>query len=311
MNKVSRCIVTLVQGIAMVGLSLIVTACGSSDGDELPACTGPLSPGIHQCGLVSGEYNRYYQMRVPRSYTGEPMPLILDLHGYGSPVVLGLSGERLVSGMDRIAQQKGVIVAWPQGIENGWNSVRSELLETGGIDDVAFLLSLVEEIKLSVNVDSSRIYIMGISNGGAMAQVVACEASSTFAAVSTVAFQIPMAPIDCNLEVAMPMISFHAPTDSLVPFDGSHEGLPIAGLSAPESYDAWSELNGCTDDSVEYFVKGKSSCEMRSSCTDGASVAFCAIDGEGHILGGHLTYINNDSVKLSEHIWALFSQYQR
>lgn len=311
MSEVLGGAMRLVQGFIIIGLGLVLSACGSSDGDDRPACVGPLSSGIHQCGLVSGEFNRYYQMRVPRSYSGEPMPLILDLHGYGSPVVLGLSGERLVSGMDRIAQDNGVIVAWPQGVKNGWNSVPSSELEVGDINDVEFLLALVEEIKLAVNVDSSRVYIMGISNGGAMAQVVACEASSTFAAVSTVAFQIPMDPVDCNLDAAIPMISFHAPTDILVPFNGNHQGLPIAGLSAPESYDAWSELNGCSDESATYFEKGKSFCEKRTSCTDGVNVAFCSIDGEGQFLGGHLTYFNNDNVKLSEHIWELFSQYQR
>jgi len=303
--------VRILKGPFVVALVAFLSACGSSDGDDRPACDGPLSSGIHQCGLISGAHNRYYQMRVPRSYNGEPMPLILDLHGYGSPVVLGLSGERLVSGMDRVAQENGVVVAWPQGIKNGWNSAPSNVLEVGDVNDVEFLLALVEEIKSIVNVDSSRVYIMGISNGGAMAQVVACEASATFAAVSTVAFQIPMEPVDCNVDVPIPMISFHAPTDILVPFNGSHQGLPNAGLSAPESYDAWSDLNGCVDESETYFSKGNSSCEMRSSCAGGVSVAFCSIDGEGQLLGGHLTYINNDNVRLSEHIWALFSQYQR
>ncbi len=285
--------------------------CGALDGDDRPACTGPLEPGLHQCGLIVGEYNRYYQMRVPKTYTGDAMPLVLDLHGFGSPVAFGLSGERLVSGMDKVAQDEGVIVVWPQGIENAWNSVSSDQLEPGDIDDVGFLLALVEEIQLAVNIDSSRVYVMGISNGGAMAQVVACEASSIFAAVSSVAFQLPMAAEDCVLDMPIPMISFHAPTDILVRFDGNHDGLPNAGLSAPASYDAWSDLNGCVDDSAIYLEKGKSFCEMRTECAGGVNVGFCTIDGEGQFLGGHLTYINNDNVKLSGQIWDLFSRYQR
>jgi len=299
--------IKVVRYVYIVGLILLLSSCGA----DRPACVGPLGAGLHECGLISGEFNRYYQLRVPNSYVGKPMPLVLDLHGFGSPVAFGVSGERLISGMDRISQDGGVVVAWPQGIKNAWNSVRSSKLQTGDIDDVSFLLALVEEIKLSVNIDSSRIYIMGISNGGAMAQVVACEASNIFAAVSTVAFQFPMDPQDCGLELAIPMISFHAPTDILVRFDGSSQGLPNGGLSASESYDAWSEINGCVDDSVEFFSKGKSSCERRSSCSGGVEVAFCTIDGTGQFLGGHLTYINNDGINLGEKIWDLFSRYQR
>lgn len=302
-------VVSRILYVFVLGLSL--ASCGASDGDDRPQCLGPLDAGIHQCGLVSGDYNRYYQMRVPEVYTGDAMPLVLDLHGYGSPVVLGLSGERLVSGMDRIAKNNGVIVAWPQGIRNGWNSVPSTELKEGDIDDVTFLLALVEEIKKIVHIDTSRIYIMGISNGGAMAQIVACEASRTFAAVSTVAFQFPMAPGDCDLEVPLPMISFHAPTDSVIRFDGSSQGLPSAGLSAPESYDAWSDINDCMGDSDVYFEEGNSFCEKRSACMDDVEVAFCTIDGQGQLLGGHLTYFNNDNVNLSEHVWGLFSRYQR
>jgi len=310
-KKIFQQLVTFIHLFLVLGFSYTLASCGSSDGDDRPPCVGPLGAGVHQCGLVSEDYNRYYQMRVPKVYSGDPLPLVLDLHGYGSPVVFGLSGERLVSGMDRIAQDNGVIVAWPQGINNAWNSIPSSELKEGDIDDVGFLLALVEEIKQAVNIDSSRIYIMGISNGGAMAQVVACEASRTFAAVSTVAFQFPMAPEDCALEVPLPMISFHAPTDSLVRFDGSSQGLPNGGLSAPESYDAWSDINGCVDDSVVYFEKGNSSCEMRSNCAEDVDVAFCTIDGKGQLLGGHLTYFNNDKVNLSEEIWGLFSRYQR
>lgn len=305
--KISRHILVVIS-LVYGGL---LSGCGALDGDERPPCIGPLAPGLHQCGLMMEAHNRYYQLRVPAAYQGEPMPLILDLHGFGSPVVLGLSGERLVSGMDRIAQDEGVVVVWPQGVENAWNSVASDELAPGDIDDVGFLLALVEEIQLMVNIDSTRVYVMGISNGGAMAQVLACEASSTFAAVSSVAFQLPMAPAACVLDMPIPMISFHAPTDILVRFDGQHSGLPHGGLSAPASYDAWSDLNGCVDDSVVYLEEGRSFCESRVACDGGVDVAFCTIDGEGQFLGGHLTYINNDNIALSRQIWEVFSRFQR
>lgn len=305
-------IITINRPLLLGLITLLLSACGSADGDNtLPPCLGPLTSGLHECGLVSGEYNRYYQLRVPASYTGEAIPLVLDLHGYGSPVVYGLSGERLVSGIDNVAKNHGFAVAWPQGIKNAWNSKPSKDRLEGEIDDVSFLLELVTEIKASVNIDSARVYIMGISNGGAMSQVMACEAADVFAAVSSVAFQIPMDPMDCTPSAPMPMISFHALTDSLVPYDGTLEGLPNSGLSAPDSYEAWSDINGCTDESKEYFSQGNSVCEMRQRCDDGVSVAFCTIDGEGHFLGGHLTYFNNDNVNLSPMIWDLFSQYTR
>lgn len=293
-------------------LSILLSACKSADGNNtLLPCIGPLAPGIHECGLESGEHNRYYQLRIPKAYSGQPIPLVLDLHGFGSPVVLGLSGERLVSGIDKVANAEGFAVAWPQGLKNEWNS--KALKDTGAdeINDVEFLLSLVDELTANINIDRSRIYVMGISNGGAMAQVMACEAADIFAAASTVAFQLPMPQSECTPSQPVPMMSFHAPTDILVPFDGNHTGLPHSGLSAPESYAAWSDINRCIDDTHTYFEQGNSSCESHANCANEAEVAFCSIDGAGQFLGGHLTYINNDHIRLSVMIWEFFSKFSR
>lgn len=303
---------SLPRALACILLSFLLSACKTADGNNsLAPCIGPLEPGIHECGLESGEHNRYYQLRIPKDYAGQPIPLVLDLHGFGSPVVLGLSGERLVSGIDKVAKAEGFAVAWPQGLKNEWNSKPSNDLGLDEIDDVAFLLTLVEELSANINIDTSRIYVMGISNGGAMAQVLACEAADIFAAASTVAFQLPMNPSACTPSQSIPVIAFHAPTDILVPFDGTHTGLPHSRLSAPESYAAWANINGCVDDTNTYFEKGNSTCESHSTCTDGTEVAFCSIDGAGHFLGGHLTYINNDQVRLSAMIWEFFSKFSR
>ena len=288
-----------------------LTGCLSADGgDQETPCVTP-GPGLHECGLVNQDVNRYYQLRVPSAYNPEtPTPLILDLHGFSSPVIFGLSGERLVSGIERVGEDNGVIVAWPQGIRNAWNSILSTDVKSGDINDADFLRALVLELKNNLNVDESRVYVMGISNGGAMAQILACESPDIFAATATVAFQLPTPANTCIPNRTAPIIAFHAPTDILVPYNGMHIGLGHSGLSAPESYDAWSDINQCTDESEIFFSKGNSSCEIRDECSSDAEVAFCQIDGAGTFLGGHLTYFNNGLVNWSDLVWDFFVRHE-
>lgn len=292
-------------------LTTVTFSCCSGPSD-LPPCDGPLAAGLHECGFSYGGKNRYYQILMPSAYTGDKaVPLVLDLHGFSSPVVAGISGERLVSGMDKVAEREGFIVVYPEGIHNTWRS--KFLLNTPANDlgDQGFLLALVDSIKKNRKIDNARVYVMGISMGAAMTQIMGCEASEVFAAIAPVSFQLPVAPKDCKPAATMPVIYFHSPDDWLVPWLGALVFTSVPGLSAPDSFAAWGAIDGCTDTPKTYYSKGNSSCSSYEACRDGASVAFCSINGHNQILGGHLAYLNDDYVPISEMIWQFFTRYRR
>ena len=113
-------------------------------------------------------------------------PLIFVLHGGGGSAS---SMELLTRGaFNRIADREGAIVVYPEGVDRHWNDGR-DLPETAArenIDDVGFILALIEEVARQYSLDRGRIFSTGISNGGFMSMRLACDAAETFAAVAPV-----------------------------------------------------------------------------------------------------------------------------
>ena len=71
--------------------------------------------------------------------------------------------------------------------------------EQGGKgDDVQYVKSVVEAITAKYNVDTSRVYLMGIATGGFMANRLACEAPEMFAGVVSFAGSTWKDPSRCD-----------------------------------------------------------------------------------------------------------------
>src|SRR5688572_15188682 len=78
-----------------------------------------LRPGNHSLSFRHGVLNREYLLHVPPSYTGMPMPLVINLHGGG----LGTAEQQnKTSGMLKKADEAGFLVAAPEGISKTWNA---------------------------------------------------------------------------------------------------------------------------------------------------------------------------------------------
>lgn len=118
--------------------------------------------------------NRKYALNVPPGLKGSA-PLMISLHGTGDTAA-GMEAE---TGWSSYAATHHFIVAYPQGIAlaKTWH------FEQGSID-VAFLTGLVRDVESTWCVDARRVYAEGWSNGGIMAQRLACDAADVFAAVA-------------------------------------------------------------------------------------------------------------------------------
>lgn len=117
-----------------------------------------------------GENPYVYTLFVPEGLPEGPAPLVLGLHG------LGHSARNFeAKGLEELANRKKVIIALPSGARS-WYAT-----EDG--HDIEFLRDVVADVRASRCVDGQRIYAMGASNGGFMAQRVACDAGDIFAAI--------------------------------------------------------------------------------------------------------------------------------
>lgn len=137
---------------------------------------------------VDGFTRRWYEY-VPESVRegSGPVPLVVCMHGRGG------SAESFIdlSGMNRVAEERGFIVAFPEAsvYQQRPGGLRNVLLWNGNyqgkpIDDVPFVLSLIDDIKGRYAIDASRVYACGQSSGGMMTSELAVRAPKVFAAVS-------------------------------------------------------------------------------------------------------------------------------
>ncbi|MFN7880033.1 MAG: alpha/beta hydrolase family esterase, partial [Sphingobacteriia bacterium] len=149
-------------------------------------CTPSFIVSCNRDSIVHDGKFRKFIMYEPDSYDGTvAYPLVISLHG-GSGNMVNAQG---FSRLNPWANTKGYLVAWPQGyatvvspLGNGytWADGRNTNADQAGIDDVGFLLNLVDSLKEQYNIDTNRVYLCGFSNGGFMVQRMACQAPERF-----------------------------------------------------------------------------------------------------------------------------------
>jgi len=151
-------------------LLLLLASCARGPIDPPPAGSA-LAPGEYDFSFSHGGSSRYYLVRVPpHAASGAPLPLLLALHGGGG----NAEQYKAESGFDDVGAREGALVVHPGG---SGLLARTLLTWNAGtdccgfaldrdVDDVGFLLALVEELAQRTPVDPKRVYVVGHSNGG-------------------------------------------------------------------------------------------------------------------------------------------------
>ena len=170
--------------------------------------------------------NRTYRLFAPRRPSNQ-LPLVFVLHGGGA-------GERAArqiidyTQFRRIAIKEKFIVVWPVGYEGNWNDGRGvEFIpaQQQKIDDVKFVRSIVDDIQTNYEIDRSRVFATGISNGAMMAHRLAADASDLIAAIAPVAGGMPQPLVDSfQPEHPVSILIINGNADPLVPLDGGNVG---------------------------------------------------------------------------------------
>lgn len=185
--------------------------------------------------IESGGRKRTYRLHLPGGAPPEnPSPLIFVLHGASG----NAWNAARVSKFSPYADLHGTIVCYPDGTgaekyRLTWNAgYCCGYAAKNDVDDVLYILELIESLKAEYKIDRSRVYAAGISNGGMMALRLGVELSDKFAGVASVAGAMP--PVELLPIEPVSAIFIHGTHDEYVPFCGG-EGTKNrrAGLSHP------------------------------------------------------------------------------
>ena len=169
--------------IIFYSLVLLLAACGKSDDAQITPddlieypidliSTGKSTKQINVNGT-----KRDYILYVPENYSGDtPLPLLFSFHGLRS----SMENIYRKSKFDELAENENFIVVYPEAIDEKWN------LSSVANPDIDFVKALLDALEEGLNIDADRIYSTGMSNGGNISFLLACELSDRIAAIASV-----------------------------------------------------------------------------------------------------------------------------
>ena len=264
--------------------------------------------------IVSSGQKRAYLLFVPRSYDrAKPTPLVISMHGAG----LGPAAQMEISQWNKVADKHGFIVVYPSGtgFPNVWPMEGERSPST--MPDVRFISELIDRLEAAYNIDPTRIYADGLSNGGGMAFVLSCTLSDRIAAVGMVAAAQLLPWSWCTDRRPVPMITFHGTADRFVPYNGGSS--PIAPGTFPSllTWAAnWAKRNRCGPNPVESVVAADVTRLEYTDCADDAAVVLYTIRGGGHTWPGgepmpeSMVGSTSSGIDATSQMWAFFNEHR-
>jgi polyhydroxybutyrate depolymerase len=192
------------------------------------------------------------------------------------------------SGMNKVADGDGFVVAYPQGaITSGsgydWNVpgqplFGGRLAPANAPNDVAFLSTTIRTLESHLCVDPARIYATGFSGGARMVSQLGCDLSTTIAAIAPVSGL--RLPSPCGATRAVPVVSFHGTADPVDPYNGN--GQAYWTYSVPDAAARWATHDGCAPSPDHSAPVAGAALTEYTGCRGGAIVALYTISGAGH-----------------------------
>ncbi len=96
------------------------------------------------------------------------------------------------SRLEKAAGARGMLVAYPEGLDSGWGAGRQASERRPDPDlDVRFTEALIKHLVRTERADPERVYVAGFSTAGSMALRMAAERPGLLAGAASVSGQLP------------------------------------------------------------------------------------------------------------------------
>ena len=272
--------------------------------DEVIDVTPIPEPGAGRGRFISGTHHgpagtRRYELFIPPGHDGSPLPLIVMLHGCTQTPIDFATGTR----MNEVAAERGCFVVYPEQPRSAnasqcwnWFSASDQRRDAG---EPGIIAGLVRELMASHAIDPSRVFVAGLSAGGAMAVILGRTHPELFAAVGVhsglpfgAAHDLPSAFAAMRGAAGghvsqsvspMPTIVFHGDRDSTVhPANGEKVAMQAAGpCTCDVVHDAGGEETGARTYSRKVFTDADGRVVVESWLIHGAAHKWSGGDPRG------------------------------
>jgi polyhydroxybutyrate depolymerase len=277
-----------------------------------------------------GGMARTYLAQFPDS---RPAPLVIVLHGNTQTG----ADMRTRTSWSLVANRERFGVIYPDGLNRAWADLRPDSKRAGrpppaGTDDAAFIARLIEKHVADGFADPKRVYVAGLSNGGAMTMTLVCARPELFAAAASVIMNLTDESAGrCHPSQPVPMLMMNGTADPMIPFEGgkgaSH--YAVEGFWSTQATLAfWRRVNGCqTEDTTVTEFSDRDPTDQStvtridSDCPQGRDVVLYRVNGGGHRMPGAFSDARfpriataflgpqNHDIDGAETIWAFFKRF--
>lgn len=230
-----------------------VTTVASTAPATQPTTAGVVPPGFSSITTADGQVRSYL---VSDLSGDEPAPLLFVLHGFGGNAQAMSGSTNIEDSLDEY--DLDAVVVYPsgtgaeQGLPQSWNAGTCCPFATFNlVDDVAFFDELIASLIAQYDIDTTRVWVVGHSNGGMMAYRLACELSTRVTAIGVAAGAL--VTDTCTPSRPVSALHVHGELDTVVPLAGGNS-LGLVFPSTQLSVETFSRAN---DGDIELVTNAK------------------------------------------------------
>lgn len=200
----------------------------------------------------------------------------------------------------------------PPAFGQTWNNFDFNL-----VDDALFVSNLIDTLTGLFNIDTTRIYSAGFSNGGFMGYDLACRFNHRIAAIASVSGSIGAVRFPtCSPGRPVSIMEIHGTADPVVAYDGgAFAGIDYLPVDTVLSY--WIANNQCDDSPIETNLEDVNTTDGSTvvkyeypNCANNEEIVLLKVIGGGHTWPGALGPDTNQDIIADQEIWRFFLKHQ-